>query len=174
MLEPSLSHLLCLNPAACKPSPNFISLKVPAVEPRLGFPEQKKHAVSKDLLNTGTVKCSDVSRESKPAPRGAVILLRHRRERCKHRSVFRLLLLKSAGARCLQRPGRDAAASWGFFHPSLCQLQVKGENQVEEVRVLAAWPLLADVQLPSAANSPILLKITITAPLKRTLKHLHV
>lgn len=98
VLKPSVSHLLCLNPTAWKSSPNFISLKVLDVEPRLRFPGQKRHAVSKDLLNTSTMKCRNVSRESKSAPRGVVILMRRRRERCKHHSVFRLLLLKSAGA----------------------------------------------------------------------------
>lgn len=98
VLTPSVSHLLCLNPTAWKPSPNFISLKVPDVERRLRFPQQKKHAVSKDLLNTSTTKCKNAGRESKPAPRGVVILMRRRRERCEDHLVFRLLLLKSAGA----------------------------------------------------------------------------
>lgn len=38
--------------------------------------------------------------------------------------------------------------------------------------MLAACPLLADVQLTSAANSPILLKVTAT--LTRTLKYLFI
>lgn len=59
----SASHLLCLNPTAWKPFPNFISLKVPDVEPRLRFPGQKKRAVHKDLLNTSTMKCRNASRE---------------------------------------------------------------------------------------------------------------
>ena len=98
VLKPTVSHLLCLNPTAWKPSLNFISLKVPDAESRLRFPGQKKHVVSKDLLNTSTTKRRNASRGSKPAPRGVAILTRHRRERCEHHSVFRLLLLKSAGA----------------------------------------------------------------------------
>lgn len=80
MLKLSVSDLLCLNPTAWKSSPNFTSLKVPDVEPRLRFPGQKKHTVNKDLLNTSTTKCSNAIRESNPAACGVVILMRHRRE----------------------------------------------------------------------------------------------